>query len=148
MTIINFYCVDEDMNEFLYTFLTSLYNKNNKILIYSTNEEKMLKLDVYLWTTKQLEFLPHLLARENKAKDTPIVITNKLDNINNSNVLLITGYLDSTDFLKQFEKIIYLSPSNQDVVEKTKEVWNKYENFEKVMYRKIDNKWEKIDNLI
>jgi DNA polymerase IIIc chi subunit len=146
MAIINFYCVDGDINGFLYIFLQKLVEKNNKILMYSTNQEKALVLDKYLWSFRQLDFLPHLLSTDKGADKTPIVITNNFNNVNNANVLMITDFLDNYTFLEKFEKVIYIFTSSQEMFERTKEIWHKYKDFERVLYRKDnENKWQKIE---
>ena len=57
MKEINFYCIEEDINGFLYNFLSKLVEKNKRVFIYSENMEKMEKLDNILWTLKKVDFL-------------------------------------------------------------------------------------------
>lgn len=146
MKEINFYCIEEDANSFLYNFLSKLVDKGNKIFIYSENTEKMEKLDNTLWTMKKVEFLPHLLYNDEGAEETPIIISNQKENKNNSNFILISSYFDDTEFLNSFEKVFYIfSPINSNIIEYTKNSWNKYknQNFDLKLFKKDSSgKWE------
>lgn len=146
MKEINFYCVEEEVNNFLYNFLSKLVDKGNRIFIYSENTEKMEKLDNALWTIKKVEFLPHLLYNDKGAEETLIIISNQKENKNNSNFILISSYFDDLEFLNSFEKIFYIfSPINQNIIEYTKNSWLKYkkENFDlKLLKKDSSGKWE------
>ena len=127
MKEINFYCIEEDINGFLYNFLSKLVEKNKRVFIYSENMEKMEKLDNMLWTLKKVDFLPHLLYNDSGSEKTPIIISNQKDNKNQSNFILISSFLDDVDFLDSFEKTFYIfSPINQSIIENVKNNWNKY----------------------
>lgn len=129
MKEINFYCIEEEVNNFLYNFLSKLVDKEKRVFIYSENSEKMEKLDNTLWTMKKIDFLPHLLYSDEGVEDTPIMISNKKENKNNSNFILISSYFDDIDFLNSFEKIFYIfSPVSQTIIEYTKNSWDKYKN--------------------
>lgn len=145
MKEINFYCIEEDINSFLYNFLSGIINQNKRVMIFSENQEKMIKLDDTLWTMKKTGFLPHLLFSDNGADRTPIIISNNKKNINNSNFILISNFLDDVEFLNTFEKVFYIfSPINKALLQETKNSWNKYKqmNFETKIYKKNSNgKW-------
>lgn len=146
MKEINFYCIEEEVNNFLYNFLSKLVDKGNRIFIYSEKAEKMEKLDNALWTMKKVEFLPHLLYNDEGVEETPIIISNQKENKNNSNFILISSYFDDTEFLNSFEKVFYIfSPINSNIIEYTKNSWLKYkkENFDlKLLKKDSSGKWE------
>ena len=152
MKEINFYCIEEEVNNFLYNFLSKLVDKNKRVFIYSENNEKMEKLDNALWTMKKIDFLPHLLYNDEGVEDTPIMISNKKDNKNNSNFILISSYFDDINFLNSFEKIFYIfSPINQTIIEYTKNSWNKYkeQNFNLKLFKKDNTgKWQNYNDFI
>ena len=92
MTIINFYCIEDDVNQFLHSFLTNVVVENNKkVIIYSENQEKINKLDESLWTMKKTSFLPHLKINEEGFEETPLLIDTSVINleIENDNKYLI-----------------------------------------------------------
>ena len=41
MKEINFYCIEEEVNNFLYNFLSKLVDKEKRVFIYSENTEKI-----------------------------------------------------------------------------------------------------------
>lgn len=126
MININFYCIEEDMNQFLYSFLTKLVENQKKVIIYSENQEKADKLDELLWTMKKTAFLPHLKNTDKGWDKTPLLISNKKENIINAHFLLISNFLDDDEFLQRFEKIFYIfSPINQNLVSEAEKNWQK-----------------------
>jgi DNA polymerase IIIc chi subunit len=123
---INFYNLeDNDTNDFLYIFLSKVYNEQKKALVYFPEKAKRESLDTSLWTKKKLDFLPHSLNTDNGADITPIVITSQLQNINNANFLITDSYIDDADFLSKFENIYYIISYLQ--IEKSRSDYKKYE---------------------
>lgn len=126
MKEINFYIVDTDLESFFYNFLAKTIEKGKKSIVYSEDVSRLEKLDDYLWTCKKVEFLPHVLEDEKEAKDTPIVLTSKKQNVNNANFLFLENFLDD-DFLDEFEKILYVIPhNNHELINKAKTTFDKY----------------------
>lgn len=153
MKEINFYCIKEDANVFLYSFLSKLIEKDKRVIIYSENQEKIKKLDDTLWNMKKVGFLPHLIENEKFAEQTPIVLSNKKENKNNANFLLISTFLNDFEYLSQFEKIFYIfSPINNEIIENTLKAWNIYRenNFStKLLEKNNEGKWiERTDFII
>ena len=73
MTNINFYCIEEDINQFLHTFLTNVVVENKKkVIIYSEHQEKIDKLNDILWTMKKTSFLPHLKIDDKGFEETQL----------------------------------------------------------------------------
>lgn len=145
MKEINFYCIEEDGNSFLYTFLSKLIEKGKKVVVYSENQEKIAKLDDTLWTIKKTGFLPHLLYNESGAKDTPVLISNTKENKYSSNFLLISTFVNDTNFLDSFEKTFYIfSPINQHSIDEAEKNWKYYkeQGFNLKIFRKnASGKW-------
>ncbi len=145
MININFYCVEEDINQFLYSFLTKLFESQKKVIIYSENQEKINKLDDMLWMIKKTAFLPHLKTADKGWEKTPILISNEKENKINANFLLISNFLDNEEFLQKFEKVFYIfSPINQNLVEEAEKNWQTYlsKKYNLSYFRKdINGKW-------
>jgi DNA polymerase IIIc chi subunit len=149
---INFYCIEEDFNLFLYSFLFKLINNDKRVLIYiDSQDNKIENLNSFLWSHRKTDFLPHLLDTDKGAKETPIVISKNKINKNNADFLLITDFIDDKDFLDSFEKIFYLySPINIKIRENSKNVWENYKkmDYELVFLKKDLGKWVKSTNFI
>lgn len=152
MKEINFYCIEEDINNFLYNFLSKLIDKSKRVFIYSENIEKMEKLDNMLWTLKKVDFLPHLLNKDKGLEETPIIISNMKENKNNSNFILISSFFDDINFLNTFEKTFYIfSPINQTIIKDIKNSWDKYKNANfnvKLLKKDINGKWQEFKDFI
>ena len=147
MTNINFYCIEEDINQFLHTFLTNVVVENKKkVIIYSEHQEKIDKLDDTLWTMKKTSFLPHLKIDDKGFEETPLLISNRLENPIHADFLLISNFLDNKEFLNNFDKIFYIfSPMSQQLIDYAKNSWEKYKNmgFELNFIKKdSNNKWQ------
>ena len=152
MKEINFYCIEEEVNSFLFSFLLRLTKSNKKVVIYSENMDKIEKLDSMLWCMTKTDFLPHLLDTESGAEDTPVLITNYLRNKNNADFLLISNFIDNNEFFEKFEKIFYVfTVSNMTSLELAENSWkkNKKNGYNLKFLRKDDNgKWVESKNFI
>ena len=62
-----FYCISGNINQFLFTFLYQLVNKNSKkVLLYSEHENLLENLNNLFWEEcKDTMFLPHDIFRNN-----------------------------------------------------------------------------------
>lgn len=145
MKEINFYCIEEDANVFLYSFLSKLIEKDKRVMIYSESPEKMERLDDMLWSIKKVGFLPHLLYNEKGAEDTPVIISNAKHNKNNANFLLISTFVEDNKFLDIFEKTFYIfSPTSLHLVDEARKNWEEYKKmgFSTKLFRKSQGgKW-------
>lgn len=151
MKEINFYCIEEDVNLFLFSLLSKLIDNGKKIIVYSESQEKMEKLDSLLWTQKKTSFLPHLIQGEKGDTLTPILISNVKENKNNANFLLISNFIDDENFFSNFEKIFYMySPINSTLINEVENNWNKYKNLGynlKLLKKDLTGKWTEYNKL-
>ena len=111
--------VGSEVMQGLVKLIETVYSKGNRLLIYCSDGAKIQQLDNFLWTFKQLAFIPHATIhdeQELKLEDQPILFTNREDNINKAEVLL---FLDEPPLdISQFTKVLYMFSANeQDVSE-------------------------------
>ncbi|MDR3290324.1 MAG: DNA polymerase III subunit chi [Rickettsiales bacterium] len=128
MTNIKFYDLNEDTNEFLYKFVKKIYSTDKKVLIHFDNKEEMVILDTFLWTHKKIDFLPHLLSDDENADITPIILTDKMENKNNADVIIVNSFVNNKEFLNKFEKIYYII--SFDKIEKGRQDYKNYKSKE------------------
>lgn len=150
---IGFYSVDGDVNGFLYNFLLQLVQKGRRITIFSESEEKARQLDETLWTRNQTDFLPHGSEFDGYGdfwKEQPLFITTKKQNINGSDYLLISNYLEDEGFFGAFEKTFYVfSASNIQSYDAARQNWDRYKaRGAKLRYitRPDGGKWQELDD--
>lgn len=149
MTEIIFYCIDFDINRFLFDFFKQLIFKNNKsIFLYSNSAEKLKKLDKILWDLcDDTDFLPHSIydPKNEYQKYERLLLSNKLLNFNSAKYLLISDFLDNFDFINIFEKVFYVyTDINSSSLERAKTSFNNYKNlnYKVALNVKIEGRWK------
>ena len=151
MKSVYFYCITGDVNEFLYSLLEQIISHNEKIIIYSTSEEKMQKLDSDLWTKKKVSFIPHLLYNDEKAEEVPILISNVKENKYNFDYLLTTSFIDDEIFLNSFKRIYYIYFYNiEKTINDAEKFFLKYKQEDceiKIYTKSLENKWISVDSI-
>lgn len=75
MTKINFYVNVADQQSFLPRILKKALGEAQPLLIFARDAAAARQLDQWLWTFEELAFLPHCLADDASASETPIQIT-------------------------------------------------------------------------
>lgn len=75
MTKINFYVNVADRRQFLTRLLRKAMGESQSLLIFAPDAVEARQLDQWLWTHDDLAFIPHCLADDPVAADTPIQIT-------------------------------------------------------------------------
>ena len=95
---------------------------------------------------KKISCLPQLKIDDKGFEETPLLISNRLENPINADFLLISNFLDNKEFLNNFDKIFYIfSPMSQQLIDYAKNSWEKYKNmgFELNYIKKnLNNKWQ------
>ena len=98
MSEIRFYHLErQNLDTVLPMLLTKALEKGHKILVRTPNEAETERLNTHLWTFKENSFLPHGSAKDGKAEHQPIWITDKDENENNADVLILTHGQDIED---------------------------------------------------
>ena len=106
--IIIYDIINENYMKVLPKLIDTIWNKGNKILIYTNLESEITDIDNILWSYNQLSFLPHLTCNDNLNNVTPVIISNNEINYNNANVIICLKN-ELSDFVKSFEKIIFVN---------------------------------------
>lgn len=79
MTQVFFYHGASDKIAAACALLGGAYAKKKPMLVFATDKEVSASLDRMLWTYPALSFVPHCMAESPLARETPIVITNSLE---------------------------------------------------------------------
>lgn len=155
MTEIVFYSIDIDINSFLFNFFNQLIFKNEKnILLYSDSLDKLKKMDIVLWELgKDIDFLPHSIFNEKNEfqKYERLLLTNKFINFNEADYLILSKFLDNSEFINCFEKVFYVFTNlNSKSIEQARMNFEKYKKLDyKVILNAKDNngKWTEFNSL-
>ena len=143
---INFYETTEgELVKSAIALLVKISNETDKILVFSQNTDFLQQLDNSLWSFSKNKFLPHatIFDKEFTANRQPILLSNQLENGNNSKYLLffdlpnpteITNS-DITKFLAKFSRAFYFfeeGAKNSEISQKISP--NNY-------FKKLAGKW-------
>lgn len=91
MSEIRFYHLErQSLEEVLPALLAKAYENGHKIIVKTSNEKHVQHLNDLLWTYNPNSFLPHGCEKTGQAADQPIWITDKDENPNGADVLILT----------------------------------------------------------
>lgn len=90
MTEVTFYQLTQTtLEKTLPKLLEKAYQAAERVVVYAESEDRLDQLDHSLWTYAQLSFLPHATYKDTDADLQPIWLTNKVENPNNSDILVV-----------------------------------------------------------
>ena len=88
MTRIDFHLNVADHLLYTCRLIRKAYSSGLNIVCYSTQLDVLKQLDTLLWTFSEDDFLPHLLTGHADVAQTPILLTDKAEDIVHYNVLI------------------------------------------------------------
>ena len=123
----------------------NIFKKNNRIVIFCTDQETTEVVDDFLWSTRDDSFIPHSKKRDGKDTLDPILVTADLDGSYEHNVLLaLNGVLIKEKYWQRFAKIYYFF-DDQDIKEKenARSMWKSFSslNIDCKYWINEKNKW-------
>lgn len=147
MADIRFYHLQkQSLDQALPLILEKAYSANHRILVKMSNTTEVERMNTHLWTYKPDKFLPHGSNKNGHADKQPIWLTEKDDNENNANVLVLTQgkteeSLDSYSLICEM-----LDGRNDQAITEARKRWKGYsEAGHDVTYwhQSDSGKWEK-----
>lgn len=105
MTRIDFHLNVENHLQYTCRLVRKAFSQNLKVVCFSTNLENLRELDDLLWTFSDDDFLPHVMTGHEQIHDTPIVLTNKVEDIRHYD-LLINLDKDCPSFFARFDRLV------------------------------------------
>ena len=123
----------------------NIFKKNNRIVIFCTDQETTEVVDDFLWANKDDSFIPHSKKKDGKDTFDPILVTADLDGSYDHNVLLaLNGGLIKEKDWQRFAKIYYFF-DDQDIKEKenARSMWKSFSslNIDCKYWINEKNKW-------
>jgi len=88
MTRIDFYFEAEDKLQVACRLSAKAAQQKLRVLIYTTDEAQSQRMDKLLWTWQPTGFLPHCMARNALAAETPVLISHDPEDTPHDEVLL------------------------------------------------------------
>ncbi len=147
MTEIRFYHMEKSsLEQTLPSLLGKALSQGHKIMLKTSDTNTAESLSAYLWTYDPASFLPHGTPQDAHPENQPILITDKDENINAADVLILTHSARS-DNLKDFKLCCeMLNGNNPEDIQSARERWKTYkeEGFEITYWQQTaQNGWEK-----
>ena len=123
----------------------NIFKKNNRIVIFCTDQETTEVVDDFLWSTRDDSFIPHSKKKDGTDTFDPILVTADLDGSYDHNVLLaLNGGLIKEKDWQRFAKIYYFF-DDQDIKEKenARSMWKSFSslNIDCKYWINEKNKW-------
>jgi len=88
MTHVTFLHGAHDRLQAVAAWLNQPAQKSAQIVVFAPDSSIANRLDSLLWTTPATGFLPHCRAESRLASETPVVLTDSLDNVSHDHCLL------------------------------------------------------------
>jgi DNA polymerase-3 subunit chi len=125
--------------------LEKAYSSGFRILLLAQDADKTEQLNQLLWSYHPLSFLPHGSLKEPHQAMQPILVSDRVENSNNANVLFITSglHLEQTE---GFERIIDMFDGNDNyALGQARARWKAYKDagVELVYNKQTSGGWEK-----
>ncbi|MDC3108146.1 DNA polymerase III subunit chi [Paracoccaceae bacterium] len=96
----------------------NIFKKNNKIVIFCTDQETAEVVNDFLWSYRDDSFIPHSIKKNGGSSLCPILVATDLNEVYEHNVLLaLNGALIKEKDWQGFAKIYYFF-DDQDIKEK------------------------------
>jgi len=91
MTEIRFYHLQkQSLDQALPLILEKAYGAKYRALVIMQDEKEAERMSSLLWSYKQSSFLPHGSKKDGKAEQHPVWISDKDENVNQSNALILS----------------------------------------------------------
>lgn len=145
MTEIRFYHMERSTLE---SALPALLNKaitQSNIVVQSTTAQNVETLNTHLWTYQENSFLPHGSAKDGKPDQQPIWLTDKQENPNNAEILILTHGANH-DSIKDYKLCCEMLDGNDlEAVQDARQRWKDYKDqgFDITYWQQGQNGWEK-----
>ena len=105
MTTIDFYFNAEDRMQIACRLAGKAAAQGKRVLVWAPQPESAHKLDRMLWTTPATGFVPHCMAHDALAAETPVLISAGATEPNGCAILLSLGDLCPPSF-ERFERLL------------------------------------------
>lgn len=126
--------------------LEKIISNSQRGVILFNDAIQMNEMNSYLWSFSTINFIPHGSKNDPFPDQQPIYLTDKLENPNNSQILILTDKWDENT-LSGFEKYLYFFDSNiPDQIEFARSKWKNCQSsyFNKSYWKQLeDGSWEK-----
>ncbi|HEX7635702.1 MAG TPA: DNA polymerase III subunit chi [Noviherbaspirillum sp.] len=114
MTRIDFHSNVPDKFAYTCRLVRKARAANCQVVVLTKDRSTLMALDQQLWTFSELEFLPHVIAGDSLAADTPIILTDRDDaDLPHHQILINLSERTPTHFAR-FERMFEIISADDD----------------------------------
>lgn len=147
MTEIRFYHLQKQtLDQALPLILEKVYDTKKNAVVRLSDKKEVARMNDVLWSYKETSFLPHGYEKTGKATMQPIWLTDKPENPNNANILILTQNTVEEDMTPYDLCCEILDGHNDKAIQEARKRWKTYKDqgFEVTYWHQNENgKWEK-----
>jgi len=125
MTRIDFHLNAPDKLAYACRLLRKIHRAEQRAVVYHGDAAWLARLDQLIWTFAPLEFIPHVLASDPLAAETPIVLSRGDADPPHCEVLVNLGDA-CPPFFSRFERLIEVVGANEDDRALARDRWRFY----------------------
>ena len=117
MTRIDFHSKIPDKLSYACRLIRKAQAANTKLVVLAEDREQLNNIDSLLWTFSEQDFLPHVIAGDSLAAQTPIILTDDCEKALPHHHALVNLSRRTPEFFARFERMFELvSNDEQDLV--------------------------------
>ncbi len=117
MTRIDFHSKISDKLSYACRLIRKAQAANTKLVVLAEDREQLNNIDSLLWTFSEQDFLPHVIAGDSLAAQTPIILTDDCEKALPHHHALVNLSRRTPGFFARFERMFELvSNDEQDLV--------------------------------
>ena len=113
MTRIDFYHYAEDKLRYACRLAATAVERDNRLVVYSPDEQVLSKFDRLLWTFQSTRFVPHCRACEAIAPETPVLLSAGDETLAHHDVLLNLGD-EWPPYFASFERLLEIVGADEE----------------------------------
>lgn len=147
MTDVRFYHLQKQtLDQALPQILEKAFKADNRIVVRMADDKEIERMNTLLWTYKPEVFLPHGSKKNGQADKQPIWLTDKDENPNQADVLVLTQSAETEDIGTYKLCCEMLDGRNEESVANARKRWKIYQDAGHDVtywYQDESGKWDK-----
>ncbi len=125
MTDIDFHIKVPDVGHYACRILKIAYSKGARVTVFHDDQSRLKQFDELLWSFSPLDFIPHVMADDPLAAQTPILLTSQLHKLPLHSVLVNLSD-QIPDGFSSFERLIEFVPTQGEALALARERYRTY----------------------
>ena len=125
MTRVDFHFNTSDKFAYGCRVLRKALKAGHRVVVYSNNSEELKHFDQLLWAFSKLDFIPHVMADNDLADQTPVILTDNPSAASHHDIIVNIGTTTPPDF-GRFERLLELVTNDEHDRAAARDRWRFY----------------------